>query len=211
MLRNIPIHERLHAQFRVETFNLFNRVNLAPPGTYVGSGLGISSGIVLALTAAWIGSRKWAWAALLPVGSVVLFFVLVSVLEPKVDYPVAYVLPILFVLGAYVVLPAVLIMGWVRWARRRQVGRTWPSLAGFSLGTASALLAIGAMVYARAVGAFPFYDPSLLRIYRCGLLLSLAGLVFGAVGLRWSGPVRWYAPAAAVGTLLFWLGAAAGE
>jgi hypothetical protein len=40
-------------------------------------------GIVLALTAAWIGSRKWAWAALLPVGSVVLFFVLVNLLEPR--------------------------------------------------------------------------------------------------------------------------------
>ena len=26
MFRNIPIHERLHAQFRVEMFNLFNRV-----------------------------------------------------------------------------------------------------------------------------------------------------------------------------------------
>jgi hypothetical protein len=46
VLRNIPIHERLHAQFRVEMFNLFNRVNLAPPGTYVGSGLGVSSDTV---------------------------------------------------------------------------------------------------------------------------------------------------------------------
>jgi hypothetical protein len=103
----------------------------------------------------------------------------------------SYVLPILFVLGVYVALPAVLVAGWVRWARRRQIGRTWPSLTGFSLGTASAALAIGAMVYARAVGGFPFYDPSLLRIYRWGLLRSLAGLVFGVVGLRWSGPVRW--------------------
>lgn len=121
------------------------------------------------------------------------------------------VVGIIFVLGVYVALPTVLVAGWVRWVRRRQIGRTWPSLAGFSLGTASAVLAIGAMVYARAVGGFPFYDPSLLRIYRWGLLLSLAGLIFGAVGLRWSGPVRWYAPVAAVGTLLFWLGAAAGE
>lgn len=78
----------------------------------------------------------------------------------------AYVLPILFALGVYVALPAVLVVGWVRWARRREIGRTWPSMAGFSLCTASALLAVGAMLYARAVGGFPFYDPSLMRIYR---------------------------------------------
>jgi len=47
-----------------------------------------------------------------------------------------------------------------------QIGHTWPSLAGFSLGTASAVLAVGTTVYARAVGGFPFYDPSLMRIYR---------------------------------------------
>jgi hypothetical protein len=121
------------------------------------------------------------------------------------------VLPILFVVGVYVALPAVLVVGWVRWSHRRQIGRTWPSLAGFSLGTASALLAVGAMLYARTMGSFQFYDPALLRIYRWGLLLSVAGLIFGAVGVRWSGPVRWYAPAATAGTLLFWLDAAAGE
>lgn len=121
------------------------------------------------------------------------------------------VLPIIFVAGAYVLLPALIIVGWVRWAGRRQTGDTRLSLTGFALGTASALLAIGAMLYAHSAGGFPFYDPALLKIYRFGLLLSVVGLVFGVVGLRRSSPIRWYAPVAAVGTLLFWLAAAAGE
>lgn len=121
------------------------------------------------------------------------------------------VLPIIFVLGAYVALPVVIVAGWVRWARRRRAGSAWPSVVGLGLGTVSALLAIGAMLYARSAGGFSFYDPALMRIYRLGLLLSVAGLIFGAVGLRWSNPVRWYAPAASAGTLLFWLAAAAGE
>ena len=41
--RNIPITERLKAQFRVEMFNVFNRVNLAPPSGYIGGGFGQSS------------------------------------------------------------------------------------------------------------------------------------------------------------------------
>jgi len=50
-----------------------------------------------------------------------------------------------FLLGAYVALPAFLILGWLRWVRQRQTGDTWISLTGFSLGTASALLAVGAI------------------------------------------------------------------
>lgn len=73
---------------------------------------------------------------------------------------------IIFVLGVYVAVPVVLVMGWVRWVRYGQIGRTWPSLAGFSLGTASALLAVGSMVYAGMIGGFRYYDPTLLRIYR---------------------------------------------
>jgi hypothetical protein len=42
-LKGIPIHERLHAQFRVEMFNVFNRVNLAPPSGTIGGGFGQSS------------------------------------------------------------------------------------------------------------------------------------------------------------------------
>ncbi len=42
VFREFPIKERLRAQFRVEMFNIFNRVNLAPPGSRVGGGLGKS-------------------------------------------------------------------------------------------------------------------------------------------------------------------------
>jgi hypothetical protein len=42
-LKNIPIKERLHAQLRVELFNIFNRVNLAQPSGYIGGGFGQSS------------------------------------------------------------------------------------------------------------------------------------------------------------------------
>jgi hypothetical protein len=38
--------------------------------------------VALAGLAAWLGSKRWAWAALLPVGSVLLFFALVKLLEP---------------------------------------------------------------------------------------------------------------------------------
>jgi hypothetical protein len=43
VLKNIPITERFHAQFRAEFFNLFNRVNLAPPSGTIGGGFGQSS------------------------------------------------------------------------------------------------------------------------------------------------------------------------
>jgi hypothetical protein len=43
VLKNIPITERFHAQFRAEIFNLFNRVNLAPPSGTLGGGFGQSS------------------------------------------------------------------------------------------------------------------------------------------------------------------------
>ena len=41
--KNIPIKERLHAQLRIEMFNVFNLVNLAPPSGYIGGGFGQSS------------------------------------------------------------------------------------------------------------------------------------------------------------------------
>jgi len=41
VFKNIPIKERLKAQFRVEMFNILNHVNLAAPSSRVGSSLGL--------------------------------------------------------------------------------------------------------------------------------------------------------------------------
>jgi hypothetical protein len=113
----------------------------------------------------------------------------------------------------YIALPAVITWGWVRWWKRTQPRTPFSilSLIGFTLATASGLLAISAMLYARAVGGFPFYDPLLLRIYRWGALLSLSGIVFAVIGVWRPSPLRWHAPACAIGTLLFWFAAAMGE
>jgi Carboxypeptidase regulatory-like domain/TonB dependent receptor len=43
VVKNTKITERISTQFRIEMFNLFNRVNLAPPSNTNGSGLGISA------------------------------------------------------------------------------------------------------------------------------------------------------------------------
>jgi hypothetical protein len=43
VVKNTKITERVGTQFRIEMFNLFNRVNLAPPSGTNGSGLGIAA------------------------------------------------------------------------------------------------------------------------------------------------------------------------
>ena len=43
VVKNTKITERVNTQFRIEMFNLFNRINLAPPSGTVGSGLGITA------------------------------------------------------------------------------------------------------------------------------------------------------------------------
>jgi hypothetical protein len=123
------------------------------------------------------------------------------------------ILVMLFRVGFYVGVPVLPIWGWVRWLRRTQP-RTLPSilsLIGLTLATASALLAISSTLYAHAIGGFPYYDPRLLRIYRWGGLLSLAGIVFGIAGVWRPGPVRWLAPVCSLGTALFWFASAMGE
>jgi hypothetical protein len=109
--------------------------------------------------------------------------------------------------------PLVLIWGWVRWSKRpkQRTVSAMLAMAGFSLAGASALLAVSSLIYGQAIGGFPYYDPRLLRIYRCGALLSLSGTIFGVGGVRRPNPLRWHAFVSAVGSLLFWVLAASGE
>jgi hypothetical protein len=112
----------------------------------------------------------------------------------------------------YLVSPVLLICGWAQWVRRPKL-RTLPStlsLAGLILATTSALLAIAAVAYAQ-IHHFPHQDPTLIKMYRVGLLLSRSGIVFGIGGIWRPGSLRWYAPIASAATLAFWMLAATSE
>ena len=102
--------------------------------------------------------------------------------------------------------PFLTVWGWIRWSknqdRRTLVSKL--SLAGFAFATASSGLALLTWLVAMTKG-FRFYDPLLLTIYKAGLLLSLAGLLFGILGVWRPGPVRWHAPVCALGMLCFWV------
>ena len=118
---------------------------------------------------------------------------------------------ILFAFG-YLMPPIMLIWGWAQWFLQPRV-RTAPSilsLISFVLSTVSALTGILLIGYAQ-IHHFPYYDPLLLRAFRCGALLSLGGIMFAIGGLWRPSALRWYALPCAVGTLTFWILAAAGE
>jgi hypothetical protein len=119
----------------------------------------------------------------------------------------------LLVAVGYLIAPIILIWGWARWGRLPKL-RTVPSmlsLTGFILSTASAALAGSAIAYARAIHGFPYYDPLLLRIFRCGALLSLGGIGFGVAGVWRPSSLRWHAPVSGFCMLAFWIMAAEGE
>jgi hypothetical protein len=120
---------------------------------------------------------------------------------------------LLLVVAIDIALPLGMVWGWIRWARQK---RPWTpcsilSLISMTLATASGLLAFCSLVYAHAIGGFPFYDPLLLRIYRWGGSLSLAGIAFAISGVWRPSPLRWHAPACSAGMFFFWFVAAMGE
>ena len=78
------------------------------------------------------------------------------------------------------------------------------------LSTVSALLAFSTIIIAQ-IHHFDFYDPTLLKIFGVGFLLSLAGFVSGVCGIWRRNILQWHAPISAVGMLAFWFLMAVGE
>src|ERR1700722_4315988 len=117
-----------------------------------------------------------------------------------------------YAVSIYIALPVAFVLGWIRFGKVRKPLDLMSAIAlcGFVLGSSSALLAISSLFYAHFHN-FRYYDPSLMRIYRLGDLLSLLALIFSIVGARRANVLRWYAPLCALGMLVFWFGAAAAE
>jgi hypothetical protein len=93
--------------------------------------------------------------------------------------------------GVYGGLPALFISGWVRLSKDKNLGST-PRLfavVGFSLATGSARLGLFTFLYARLIHSFPYYDPTLMRIYAFGSLLALAGVLSSVGGIWRRGPI----------------------
>jgi len=118
-------------------------------------------------------------------------------------------IPWFFAIATTILVPVLLMWGWVRWAKDKDKNppsrSSTFSLLGFSLATASAALALATHLYARYVHNFALHDPALPKIYAVGCLLSVAGIAFAVAGSGRSNPVRWLAPLCAFGTLIFWL------
>jgi hypothetical protein len=119
---------------------------------------------------------------------------------------------IIVLVAIYVVLPGMFVWGWIRWSNdtspRTIISNL--SLSGFFLATASALLAIITAIWA-LVRPFPFYDPTLLKIFGLGSLLALLAICASLVGIWRKNALRWPALACGVGMLAFWIVAASGE
>ncbi|WP_212733195.1 hypothetical protein [Terriglobus roseus] len=113
---------------------------------------------------------------------------------------------------AYLVTPAALIFGWVRWSKQRAAAAegVTVSLVSFAFTSGSAALGLATIAFAQ-IHYFGFYDPVLMRIYGCGAVLSCISLLLSLAGFLRPNVLRWYAPACALGTLAFWVMTAAGE
>lgn len=116
---------------------------------------------------------------------------------------------IILALLGYLVAPAMLVWGWMRWVKQRPRSWTVPSalsFIGFALASLSALLGLWVIAFANSGRpAYAINYPLLSWGVPTGAGLSLAGLACSLVGLWRRSPARWQAPSSAIGMLAFWL------
>ena len=107
----------------------------------------------------------------------------------------------------------ILIWAFWRWSRTspRIVQPAWRSyiaLAAIGLGAFSSLLWVILILWARAIGGFPFYDPMVLSFYRWGFLTGAAGFAISFAG---KGKLRWPSCGLSILMALLWMMAATTE
>lgn len=124
-----------------------------------------------------------------------------------------FLLDLIGLIFIFICWPFIIIYGWVRWISRDLVeaARARISMAGHSLATLAFVLALASVLFSFTIGGFQYWDGSLIKLYKWGILLSLAGLLLGGIGMFRPGPLRWLAPLGSLSSLLFWLGASLGE
>lgn len=112
----------------------------------------------------------------------------------------------LYLFIAFIAAPVCLVWGWIRWLHHKQLLSFLAKLSfiAFLLATASAILVIISMIYARTSNSILFFDTTYYHFVIAGYWLSGAGLVLSLVGIWRTSPVRAQALVCAVGTLLYW-------
>lgn len=114
---------------------------------------------------------------------------------------------------AYVAAPIAFFYGWWRISRGpRPTGFfTILGFAAFVIASLSALLVPISLIWGGLRGGWPYYDPTLMRIYGCGMLMAALALLISLVGVWRRSTLQWLAPLLSFGALLFWIGAASSE
>ncbi len=94
-------------------------------------------------------------------------------------------------------LPLAILIGWLRWLKQRMARTVFAvlSLIVFTLATCSGLLALGSLIYAHAIGGFPYYDHRLFANLPLGWLAVAERHSFGRCRFLSPQPARLACPA----------------
>lgn len=112
----------------------------------------------------------------------------------------------LLIVGMWVVLPVVIIWGWLRWWRSAARDNVFAraSSVGFALTTLCWLIWISLLLYVRMSGGLSLATQWNVQFYRGIGLLAFCGFLLGIIGAYRPNRLRWYTPAASLGMLLYW-------